>query len=53
LEITAVHPMRSDAVKDVLNRFGVGEDVLQQLVKEGRIRKVHYEGWDYYIRVMR
>ncbi len=53
LEITAVHPMRSDAVEDVLNRFGVGEDVLQQLVKEGRIRKVHYEGWDYYIRVMR
>jgi len=53
LEITAVHPMRSDAVKDVLNRFGVGEEVLQQLVKEGRIRKVHYEGWDYYIRVMR
>lgn len=53
LEITAVHPMRSDAVKDVLNRFSVGEDVLQQLVKEGRIRKVHYEGWDYYIRVMR
>jgi len=53
LEITSVHPMRSDAVKDVLNRFGVGEDVLQQLVKEGRIRKVHYEGWDYYIRVMR
>jgi len=52
LEITAVHPMRSDAVKDVLNRFGMGEDVLQQLVKEGRIRKVHYEGWDYYIRVM-
>lgn len=53
LEITAVHPMRSDAVEDVLNRFGVGEEVLQQLVKEGRIRKVHYEGWDYYIRVMR
>lgn len=53
LEITAVHPMRSDAVEDVLNRFSVGEDVLQQLVKEGRIRKVHYEGWDYYIRVMR
>jgi len=53
LELTAVHPMRSDAVKDVLNRFGVGEEVLQQLVEEGRIRKVHYEGWDYYIRVMR
>lgn len=53
LEITAVHPMRRDAVEDVLNRFGVGEEVLQQLVKEGRIRKVHYEGWDYYIRVMR
>jgi len=53
LEITAVHPMRSDAVKDVLNRFGVGEDVLPQQPKEGTIRKVHYEGWDYYIRVMR
>ena len=53
LEITAVHPMRRDAVEDVLNRFSVGEEVLQQLVKEGRIRKVHYEGWDYYIRVMR
>jgi len=53
LEITAVHPMRSDAVKDVLDRFGVGEDVLQQLIEEGKIKKVHYEGWDYYIRVMR
>jgi len=53
LEITSVHPMRRDAVEDVLNRFGVGEEVLQQLVKEGRIRKVHYEGWDYYIRTTR
>jgi len=53
LNITAVHPMRDDAVKDVLNRFNVGEDIMEQLIKEGRIKKVHYGNWDYYIRTTR
>jgi len=37
--------MRDDAVKDVLNRFNVGEDIMEQLIKEGRIKKVHYGNW--------
>jgi wyosine [tRNA(Phe)-imidazoG37] synthetase (radical SAM superfamily) len=52
LNITAVHPMRSDAVEEVLQRKGADEETVQHLVEEGRIRKVHYDGWTYYIRIM-
>jgi ATP-dependent RNA circularization protein (DNA/RNA ligase family) len=44
--------MRSDAVEEVLQRQGADEETVQHLVEEGRIRKVHYDGWTYYIRIM-
>jgi wyosine [tRNA(Phe)-imidazoG37] synthetase (radical SAM superfamily) len=52
LNITAVHPMRSDAVEEVLQRQRSDEETVQHLVEEGRLRRVHYSGWTYYIRIM-
>jgi len=31
--------MRDDAVKDVLNRFNVGEDIMEQLIKKEELKK--------------
>jgi len=53
LNITAVHPMRSDAVKEVLRRKGFDEKSIDRLVAEGRIRRVQYGNWVYYVRVMK
>ncbi|MGC9372114.1 MAG: radical SAM protein [Thermovirgaceae bacterium] len=52
LNITAVHPMRSDAVEEVLKRRGAGAETVEQLVDEGRIRRVTYGKWTYYVRIM-
>jgi len=52
LNITAVHPMRSDAVEDVLRRKGAGNETVERLVDDGRIRKVTYGEWTYYVRIM-
>ncbi len=53
LGITAVHPMRSDAVEEVLRRKGSDEKSIDRLVAEGRIRRVKYGNWIYYVRVMK
>ena len=53
LNITAVHPMRSDAVKEVLRRKGSDEKSIDRLVAEDRIRRVQYGNWVYYVRVMK
>ncbi|MGB4301275.1 MAG: radical SAM protein, partial [Acetomicrobium sp.] len=53
LNITAVHPMRSDAVKEVLRRKGSDEKNIDRLVSEGKIRRVQYGDWVYYVRVMK
>lgn len=53
LNITAVHPMRSDAVKEVLRRKGYDEKSIDRLVSEGKIRRVRYGDWVYYVRVMK
>lgn len=52
LNITAVHPMRSDAVEEVLKRRGAGDETVEKLVDEGRIRRVTYGKWTYYVRIM-
>jgi len=52
LNITAVHPMRSDAVEEVLKRRGAGDETVKKLVDEGRIRRVTYGKWTYYVRIM-
>ncbi len=52
LNITAVHPMRSDAVEEVLSRHGADKKTVERLVDEGRVRRVPYGEWTYYVRIM-
>jgi wyosine [tRNA(Phe)-imidazoG37] synthetase (radical SAM superfamily) len=50
LAITAVHPMRQDAVSDYLARAGVGWSVVQRLVAEKRLVEVQHGGYTFYLR---
>ena len=50
LSITAVHPMREDAVQELLNRSGKGRDTVQRLVSEGSLVEVKYHGKKFYAR---
>jgi wyosine [tRNA(Phe)-imidazoG37] synthetase (radical SAM superfamily) len=50
LSITAVHPMRRDAVDAFLARAGRDWSVVHALVDQGQLVEVSYEGWDFYIR---
>ena len=50
LSITAVHPMREQAVLTLLARQGQGSDLLDRLVNEGKIGVAEYEGRRFYLR---
>jgi len=50
LSITAVHPMRREAVAEVLDRSGCGWSTVQQLVAQDRLVETSYEGQLYYLR---
>jgi hypothetical protein len=50
LAITAVHPMREDAVRDYLARAGVGWPAVQRLVTEDKLVKVEYGSHIFYLR---
>ncbi len=50
LSITAVHPMRSDAVEELLNQSGSNADALDALLQERLLEKTQYNGHAYYLR---
>lgn len=50
LSITAVHPMREDAVKKFLEQAGKGWDAAQRLIDAGQIVKTEYAGDRFYLR---
>ncbi|MEJ2329842.1 MAG: radical SAM protein [Gammaproteobacteria bacterium] len=50
LSITAVHPMREEAVLTLLAKQGHGSEVLDALVNEGKLRLTEYEGRRFYLR---
>ncbi|MCK4613223.1 MAG: radical SAM protein [Thermoplasmata archaeon] len=50
LAITSVHPMREDAVRELLKKGGNDWDVVEKLIKEGKLVGVDYEGERFYIR---
>ncbi len=52
LSITAVHPMREDAVLTLLERCGEDLSTLQRLVDDGKIIVVEYRGEKYYMRAL-
>ncbi|MHA1721604.1 MAG: radical SAM protein [Candidatus Baldrarchaeia archaeon] len=50
LSITAVHPMREDAVKELLNKAGVGWGVVEKLIDEGKLIELKYREHKFYMR---
>jgi len=50
LDITAVHPMREDAVSDYLARAKGQWTVVRQLVAEGQLVEVEHGGHTFYLR---
>lgn len=53
LSITAVHPMREDAVSDYLARAGADWAAARRLVAEREIVEVEHEGHTFYLRRLR
>lgn len=50
LSITAVHPMREDAVAELLQRSKEEWPVVERLVEEGKILRTEFEGYRFYLR---
>jgi wyosine [tRNA(Phe)-imidazoG37] synthetase (radical SAM superfamily) len=50
LSITAVHPMREDAVKEFLHLSDSGWHVIEKLLSEERLIEIEYEGNRFYLR---
>lgn len=49
LGVTAVHPMRRQAVVDLLERSGTDWRVVEELVNEGQLVVAEHEGYTYYL----
>jgi wyosine [tRNA(Phe)-imidazoG37] synthetase (radical SAM superfamily) len=50
LSITAVHPMREDAVNEMLLKAGLSWDVIQTLLDSNKLKKVEFAGKILYVR---
>jgi wyosine [tRNA(Phe)-imidazoG37] synthetase (radical SAM superfamily) len=50
LSITAVHPMREEAVNTILSRAGSSWGVVQRLVALGELAETKYNGHLFYLR---
>jgi len=50
LSIIAVHPMREEAMTEMLNRLGAGREVAQELVDNDSVVKLRYQGKEFYAR---
>lgn len=50
LSITAVHPMRKEAIIEFLKKANANKQALKELLQEGKLIEVEYEGNKYYMR---
>jgi hypothetical protein len=50
LGITSVHPMRLEAVKEFLQAAGADWQVMTQLLREDKIKRIEFERNTYYMR---
>jgi wyosine [tRNA(Phe)-imidazoG37] synthetase (radical SAM superfamily) len=50
LDITAVHPMREDAVRTFLARAGAEWSAVQELLARGQLIQTEYQGQRFYLR---
>ncbi len=53
LSITAVHPMKKEAVEKLLARTGADWAVVRELIAEGALIETGYEGDDFYVRSLK
>ncbi|NJE09758.1 radical SAM protein [Thermococcus sp. MAR1] len=52
LSITAVHPMREEAVRELLRKAGADWDVVERLLRDGKLIKLEYGGRRFYMRAL-
>ena len=50
LNITAVHPMREDAVLELMRKCNESHETLENMIESGEILVVEYQGKKYYMR---
>lgn len=50
LSITSVHPMREDAVRELLTKANAEWELIEDLMRENRLVAVDYEGTRFYMR---
>jgi wyosine [tRNA(Phe)-imidazoG37] synthetase (radical SAM superfamily) len=50
LSITAVHPMREEAVAELLKKANAGWQIINELLRNGELVRLEYEGNTYYMR---
>jgi len=50
MSITAVHPMREDAIEELLKRNNASFNLVNELLEENLIRRTSFHGKNYYIR---
>ena len=50
LDITSVHPMREDAVRDLLGKSGKSWDIVEALIGKGVLTEMEYGGKKFYMR---
>jgi wyosine [tRNA(Phe)-imidazoG37] synthetase (radical SAM superfamily) len=53
LSITAVHPMREEAVRELLARTGSDWRLVEGLIEDGKLRACQHEGQTFYVRRFR
>jgi wyosine [tRNA(Phe)-imidazoG37] synthetase (radical SAM superfamily) len=53
LGITAVHPMREDAVREFLRNAGIDWKIVRKLIEEGKLKEIPYQGNRFYLRKFR
>ena len=53
LAITAVHPMREEAVRQFLDKAGCDWSLIQELVTQGEIKQVQFAGHRFYVRAIK
>ncbi|MBN1483759.1 MAG: radical SAM protein [Chloroflexia bacterium] len=53
LSITAVHPMRQEAVEDLLERAGANWSAVRTLIEQDQLFESSYQGHQFYMRKLR
>ncbi len=53
LSIISVHPMRKDAVEDLIKNDNADWSVVEKLIEEDQIREIHHQDHVFYVRKLR